>query len=524
VRKWNGRKDPFLYTLRAELWAAGGPIDEVTTRFGCREFSIDKDKGFFLNGASYPLRGVSRHQDYQGVGNAITREMMQTDMALLKDLGANTVRLAHYQHDQFFYDLCDEVGIVVWAEIPYITEHMQEANENTASQLTELITQNYNHPSIVCWGLSNEITAVGGYREEILENHVKLNELAHRLDATRPTVTANVFMLEVDSPILEVPDILSYNLYFGWYVGNVEGNDEWFADFRKKNPGTVIGLSEYGADANPQYQTANPERSDYTEQYQAVYHEHMLKLFDENPYIWATHVWNMFDFGADGRNEGGKHGQNQKGLITFDRQIKKDAYFAYKAHWSKEPFVHVCGRRYVDRAEEITCVKVYSNQRQVSLFCDGQLVGEKEGQYVFSFDVPIQGQHTIEAKCGACSDTITIKHVKQENPTYKYVGTNLQNWFEEGELQFPEGYYSIKDKMGDIKSCPEGAALVKQLMDAITAKRGDVAQGIKMNDMMIKMMDAMTLESALRQGGDAVAPQVVLQMNQALNQIAKTKA
>ena len=239
------------------------------------------------------------------------------------------------------------------------------------------------------WGLSNEITAASAVNEDLLENHRLLNELAHKLDPTRKTTMANVFMLETTSPILEIPDVNSYNLYFGWYLGELEQNDEFFDKYHADYPDRCIGFSEYGADANPQYQSSHPEKGDYTESYQCVYHEHIAKMIAERPWLWATHVWNMFDFAADGRDEGGKHGENQKGLVTFDRKLKKDPFYLYKAYWSKEPFVHLCGSRYVDRAEDVTEIKVYSNLPEVSLYKDGQLVETKQGDKVFTFQLPI---------------------------------------------------------------------------------------------------------------------------------------
>ena len=342
--------------------------------------------GFLLNGEPYPLRGVSRHQDWEGVGNAITTDMMQTDLALIQEIGATTVRLAHYQHDQHFYDLCDAAGIVVWAEIPQITEFLPDGTANATSQLTELIVQNRHHASIVCWGLSNEITVTGN-PPAVLEAHRELNALAHRLDPTRPTAMAHLFLLETDHPLVTVPDVLSYNLYFGWYVGDVADNDTWLDDFRAQHPGVAIGLSEYGADANYQVQTGAPVRGDYSEQFQARYHEHMIEMINARPWLWATHVWNLADFAADGRDEGGVPGRNQKGLVNFDRTVKKDAFYAYKAAWSAEPFVHIAGRRYVDRPEETTEVTVYSNQPEVSLWVDGNLVGTQDR----ATGVPLRG-------------------------------------------------------------------------------------------------------------------------------------
>ena len=410
VHLWDGLRDPYLYTASASLESG----DEVSTRFGCRKFHIDPQKGFFLNGHSYPLRGVSRHQDFKGVGNALTMEHHKKDMEIILELGATTLRLAHYQHAQEFYDLCDECGLILWAEIPYITMHMKNARANTLTQMEELVVQNYNHPSIITWGLSNEITAASAVNEDLLENHTQLNDLCHKLDPTRPTTMANVFMLETDSPILEIPDINSYNLYFGWYLGELEQTDDFFDEYHEKYPDRVIGFSEYGADANPQYQSAAPEKGDYTESYQALYHEHMLQMIEARPYLWATHVWNLFDFAADGRDEGGKHGENQKGLVTMDRKLKKDAFYLYKAAWNQtDTFVHLCGRRYADRVEETTEIKVYSNQPEVTLFVDGTAFATVSGKTIFKFQVPITGTHTITAKADSCEDSITIRRVAE---------------------------------------------------------------------------------------------------------------
>lgn len=301
----------------------------------------------------------------------------------------------------------------------------------------------------------------------------------------------------------------------------MEGNDEWFADFRTKNPDKIIGLSEYGADANPQFQSEHPERSDYTESYQTVYHEHLLNFFAKSPYLWATHVWNMFDFAADGRDEGGKHGVNQKGLVTFDRKTKKDAYFAYKAHWSKEAFVHLCGSRFIERVDDVTNVKVYSNLDSVELYCDGTFVGCQEGSHVFQFQVPISGEHFIEAKSGGCIDSMRIKKISTPNPSYTLTGGTVVNWFDKDDITALDGYFSIKDSLLDIKKCPEGAALVEVVKEKAKSKRGDVAKDVQIPVAMQRMMDAMPLEKLLQQAGDAVSSAEFLALNQELNKIPK---
>ena len=519
VHLWDGVDDPYLYHAKAEL--SSGDVTETT--FGCRSFYTDPEKGFVLNGRVYPLRGVSRHQDRTGAGNAMSYEKHKEDMEIIKEIGANTIRLAHYQHAQEFYDLCDEYGMVVWAEIPYITMHMPNGRANTLSQMEELVVQNYNHPSIVCWGLSNEITAATPVDEDLLENHRLLNDLCHKLDKTRFTTMANVFMQETDSPLLEIPDVNSYNLYFGWYLGELEQNDEFFDEYHAKYPDRCIGFSEYGADANPQYQSTNPTHGDYSETYQTVYHEHMLKMIEERPYLWATHVWNMFDFAADGRDEGGKHGVNQKGLVTMDRKLKKDAFYLYKAYWNKEDaFVHICGSRYVDRKEDTTEVKVYSNQTTVSLYVDGTLLETQDGSRIFRFAVPMTGEHEIVAKAGAEEDSIHIRKVEEANPDY-VMGEikDVINWFDD-EPYKPE-CYSIKDKMSEIQASPKAGAILAELMAQAPGaeSRGDVAESVKDNPNLVRMMGRMTLESMLGHMKDSITEEQVKGLNRMLQQIKK---
>ena len=518
VHLWNGLNDPFLYTAQAVLPENG---DNVSVAFGCRTFSFSAENGFSLNGQPYPLCGAARHQDRQGVGNAINKAMQYEDMELLLEMGANTVRLAHYQHDQYFYDLCDEKGMIVWAEIPYITEHMPEANANSRSQLTELVVQNYHHPSIVCWGLSNEITATGGVSKDLYENHLYLNQLCKNLDKTRPTTMSHVFMLEQGDDLVTLPDIRSFNLYYGWYVGEPEDNDEWFDSFHKSYPNTVIGLSEYGADGNPEYQSEVPKKGDWTEGYQSIYHEHMLKMWSERPYIWAMHVWNMFDFGADGRDEGGKPGQNQKGLVTFDRKTKKDAFYIYKAYLSKEPFLHICGRRYVDRNEDTTEIKVYSNLSEITLYVDDTIFETKKGNKVFKFIIPITGHHSIVARGKSLEDQIEINRTDVPNTKYFKDGMSPVNWFDKDKITVKEGYFSIFDTMTEIKACDEALAVLSPIQQKAKESYGDVAKNIKMPESITRMMDQMTAEAMLKQLGKLVTPDIIVEVNNALNKIEK---
>ena len=427
---WNGVKDPYLYSCKARLVVNGTVEDETTTRFGVRSFKVDPKKGFFLNGKSYPLHGVSRHQDRKGLGNAITREMHDEDMALIKEIGANTIRLAHYQHDQYFYDLCDEVGMVVWAEIPYISEHMPNGRENTISQMKELIIQNYNHPCIVCWGISNEITISTKDKKDMLDNHRQLNDLCHEMDKTRLTTLACYAMCGPFNRSAHITDMVSWNLYLGWYVPGFILNDLWMGFFHLCFPNRPFGYSEYGAEGMPNLHSTHPHRGDHTEEYQAKYHEYMLRCFKRHPWMWATHVWNMFDFAADARDQGGEPGMNHKGLVTFDRKTKKDSFYLYKAWWSDEAFVHICSKRFVERTGSTATVKVYSNQSTVALYVNGNKVGEQTGEHVFTFKVPLNGELHIQAVAGDRTDESVIRHVDTPNPEYKLHKTKSKsaNW------------------------------------------------------------------------------------------------
>lgn len=530
VHLWNGKKDPYLYTAKAELVSGEETIDCITTRFGCRFFEIDPEKGFILNGESYPLHGVSRHQDRWGFGNALLPEHHKEDIDFILDLGATTIRLAHYQHDQYFYDLCDENGLVIWAEIPYISTHMPTGRENTISQMKELVIQNYNHPSIVVWGLSNEITMNGDSDEDLRENHNILNDMVHEMDKTRLTTIAVVSMCDIHDPYIQIPDVVSYNHYFGWYGGDVSMNGPWFDNFHKEFPNIPVGVSEYGCEAL-NWHTSDPKQGDYTEEYQAYYHEELIKQLFTRPYIWATHVWNMYDFGADARNEGGENGQNHKGLMTFDRKYKKDAFYAYKAWLSDDPFVHICGKRYVDRVEDTTKVTVYSNQPEVELFVNGKSLGkQKSEEHFFYFQVPNEGESILEAVAGACQDESKIRKVAEPNQDYvlKEKGAIL-NWF---DITAPEGYFSLNDKMGDIIACEEGNALIGGLLKQMMSGTGDGAgMQFEMSDGMMQMMGGFTILRMINMltmmtdmknmEKPTVTKEMLLDLNAQLNQIKK---
>ena len=527
---WHGRKDPYLYTCTAELMENGKVLDNISARFGCRSFQVDPQRGFLLNGEEYPLRGVSRHQDRWEIGNALLPQHHEEDMDLICEMGATTIRLAHYQHDQYFYDLCDERGMVVWAEIPYISAHMPGGRENTVQQMTELIIQNYNHPSIVVWGLSNEITMKGAEDPDLLENHEILNDLCHELDFTRLTTMACVSMCPMDSKIVQLPDTVSYNHYFGWYGGDTSMNGPWFDKFHEKYPRIPIGCSEYGCEGL-NWHTSDPQQGDYTEEYQAYYHEELIKQLFTRKYLWATHVWNMFDFGCDARNEGGENGQNHKGLVTIDRKYKKDAFYAYKAWLSEEPFVHICGKRYVDRVEDTTKVTVYSNQPSVELFANGVSLGVQEAEdHFFYFNVPNAGETALLAVAGECRDESRIRKADTFNEAYRLREKNaVLNWF---DITEPEGYLSLNSKFGDIMATLQGKLLLmgmlKDLSSQMSSGSGKGGFSIDLSSLggMMDMLSSFTmlrLTGMLGTVNIKFTKEQLLDMNAKLNKIKAPK-
>ena len=529
---WHGVEDPYLYSVQAILQENGKQCDIVSARFGCRSFDFDPQRGFILNGREYPLRGVSRHQDYPVIGNALEYEHHKQDMELIREMGANTVRLAHYQHNQDVYNLCDEMGLILWAEIPYISAHMPKGMDNTMTQMTELIVQNYNHPSIVCWGLSNEITIAGTADKTLLANHKMLNDLCHKLDPTRKTTLAAFTACPMKEEVIHVPDIVSYNHYFGWYGGTVDMYGSWFDNFHKKYPKLPIGLSEYGCEAL-NWHTSNPMQGDYTEEYQAYYHEEMIKTIAQRPYLWATHVWNMFDFAADARAEGGKNGMNHKGLVTFDRQYKKDAFYAYKAWLSKEPVLHICGKRYVNRNEDVTKVTVYSNQSEVELFANGISLGKQtKGEYpFFYFAVPNVGETVLKAVAGTLTDESRI--VKVDEPDLSYIlqeEGEVLNWF---EITAPEGYCSLNDTLEDVLKTFRGKLFVLGLLIRIFGKKSgkkddeqkQEGHSFSFNKSMLDLAKGFTVKRILSMmgmmGKEVPSREEMLAINAKLNKVRK---
>lgn len=532
-RLWNGTIDPYMYTaVVTVIGKDGAKADEVEVPFGIRTFSVDFEKGFVLNGEFYHLHGVSRHQDRENMGWAISEKEHKEDMEIIKEVGANTIRLAHYQHAQYFYDLCDEAGMILWAEIPFISAMTKgrDAHENCRSQMIELVKQNYNHPSICFWGISNEI-GIGGENEELLENLKDLNKLVKELDNTRMTTMAQVSFTDMESEHNQITDVVSYNHYFGWYGGEISENGEWFDEFHKLYPNRPLGVSEYGAEGILKYHTETPEVKDYTEEYHGYYHEKMLEIFAERPYLWSTHVWNMFDFGSAIRDEGGVKGRNNKGLVTFDRKTKKDAFYVYKAYWTTEPMVHLCGRRFVDRPTDTTNIKVYSNAKEISLKVNGEVVKTLAGDKVFLFEkVGLNmGENIITAisDCGI-EDTIVIQRVTEANPEYTFVDEDdddsrdgAANWFDDSAarpkpLEFPEGRLSVKDKMGEIFAHPEAGPIMMEMMSA-----GISGDNVQPNKGMMKMLANMSFEQIVKMAGKKMPKGTLEKVNEALIQYEK---
>ena len=534
---WNGVADPYLYNAVAELIVDGKVVDRVESRFGIRSFKVDPQKGFILNGKPYPLRGVSRHQDRPGIGNALLPEHHREDIELICEMGANTIRLAHYQHAQYFYDLCDEKGLVVWAEIPYISSHLEKGVENTKTQMTELIAQNYNHPCIVTWGLSNEIT-MSGASPAVVENHKMLNDLVHSMDKTRPTTEAVVTMCSMDNEYVHISDIVSYNHYFGWYGGNVDMYGPWFDKFHEKYPNKAIGISEYGCEALNWHAT-DIVQGDYTEEYQAYYHEELIKQIAIRPYLWATHVWNMFDFAADARAEGGENGMNHKGLVTFDRKYKKDSFYAYQAWLSDKPMLHICSKRYIDRVEDKVKIKVYSNQDEVELFANGESVGvQKKGEFpFFTFEVKNEGETVLTAKAGDLTDESKIRKVDSFNEDYRMKEEGaVINWF---EINTPVSYYSVNDTIGDIMGSFRGKlAMLKIGAMLLKALKGDSqpsdepkkkkskgasVMGFKPSKEMLQLGYGFTVKRVISMLGGKFTKEQILKINAILNKVKKPK-
>ncbi|NMH87642.1 glycoside hydrolase family 2 protein [Flavivirga algicola] len=372
---WNGRKNPHLYTVEAEL-VNGDFVDKVVQTFGIRTYSVDANKGFILNNEPYRLYGVCKHQEWKQFGPAVSDENLIKDMELIDEIGATALRLSHYQHSNTTYDLSDKKGILTWAEIPFVHDYSGREGKNAKQQLTELITQNYNHPSIFVWGLWNEVRAYNSPDEPCVILTKELNALAHELDKTRITTSASD--RGMTSNMGNISDLQAWNKYFGWYYGKYEDMATWLDKFHTKYPDRKIGISEYGIGGNIYHQDRSklekPNGNFFPEQEQSYYHELTWKILKDRPYVWGSFIWNMFDFSVAGWNRGGISSLNHKGLVTFDRETKKDAFYFYKANWSEEPVLYIAERRNANRKLQTT-IKVYTNLNEaIELHVNGKQV------------------------------------------------------------------------------------------------------------------------------------------------------
>lgn len=381
---WNGRQDPFLYQAEVTLFRNGQMVDRVTQPLGLRFYRIDPDKGFFLNGKHLPLQGVCRHQDRSEVGNALRPQHHEEDVALMLEMGVNAVRLAHYPQATYFYDLMDKNGIIVWAEIPFVGPggyndkgfvDLPAFRANGKEQLKELIRQHYNHPSICVWGLFNELTELGDNPVEYIK---ELNVLAHQEDTTRPTTSASNQMGDLNF----ITDAIAWNRYDGWYGGTPADLGKWLDRMHKDHPEICIAISEYGAGASIYHQQDSlvktvPTSWWHPENWQTYYHIENWKTISSRPYVWGSFVWNMFDFGAAHRTEGDRPGINDKGLVTFDRKVRKDAFYFYKANWNREePMLYLTGKRNIVRTQRLQTIIAFTNQAGAELFVNGKSYGK----------------------------------------------------------------------------------------------------------------------------------------------------
>lgn len=515
---WQGKAAPALYTCTAQLVDETGVLDEVSLPFGLRTARVDPETGFYLNGESLPLRGVARHQDRCGCGNAVTPAQMEQDMDILREIGANAVRLSHYQHAQHFYDLCDREGLVVWAEIPMLAmEENPGLLDNACQQLTELILQNRHHPSICFWGLQNEI-AIAGETLAMYRGVEQLQQLARQLDPTRMTTSANLYCVKNNSPLNRITDVVAYNIYYGWYYGAIPEYADFLDRFHAENPDVCLGISEYGVDCNLNYHSDTPKVKDYSEEFQSLFHETVYPILNSRPFVWGTFVWNLFDFGSAMRNEGGTKGRNCKGLVAYDHATRKDAFYFYKANWSAEPFVHITSRRFRRRASETITVKVYSNQPSVELEVNGRPFAARSDSTVFVFEnVPLQpGENTVTARADAQSDTVVWERVDQPEQSYIYVdpnpGYNVKNWFTLGQTEedlFPADRYSLMDTMTDLTAEPRCVELIQEYLPAVAANE------------RFKKAGSFTLFKIVNRMSGSFDEDTVQQLNRRLNEIPK---
>ena len=511
---WNGKKAPKLYTLRALLQIDGATADETEIRLGFRTVSMSPDDGLRLNGQPMKLCGVAKHQDRAGVFSAVSRAQIDEDFDIIREIGANAVRLSHYQHPQHTYDRCDEDGLLCWAEIPMLKMTENGAlYANAEQQLIELILQNIHHPSIFCWGIQNEI---GMFRDApfMHEECRVLTALAKRLDPNRLVTAANLYNVKPTSQLNAVTDMVGYNLYFGWYYGEMPDYSKYLDNFHTLRPEMPLGISEYGVDCSIKLHSETPKVKDYSEEYQALWHETVYPILQSKDYLWGSFIWNMFDFSSDRRNEGGVKYINGKGLVSHDRTLRKDAFYYYKAKWSAEPFLHLCARRFVKRCREKVDVKVYTNLPAVTLFVNGKELGTEanNGNGTVQFrDVALEpGENRLKAVSGELADSLIFERVETEEESYRLpeeTGGPVRNWFLSDDETVREGYLSIMDTAEDVL---DGArsVLARFVPKLLAVLESDVIPlGLQMESILERECQD--------------EPDTILQINKELNQIKK---
>ena len=511
---WNGKNDVHFYYLYSYLMADGSEKDLVKTRLGFKKVVMDPEKGLFLNGKRVKICGVAKHQDRAGVFNAVTDEMLDEDFDIIKEVGANGVRLSHYQHPEKAYDRCDEDGLLTWAEIPMLkmTEN-PELFANTEEQLKELIYQNIHHPSIFCWGIQNEI---GMFKDAAYmhEECKKLANIAKSLDNPRLVTAANLLNVKPESGLNGVTDMVGYNLYFGWYYGKMQDYSGFLDDLHAKRKELPVGISEYGVDANIRLHSKEPHVRDYSEEYQALFHETVYPIFLSKDYLWGSYIWNMFDFSSDRRDEGGVKYLNGKGLVTHDRKIRKDAFYYYKAMWSDEPFVHICSKRFANRTDSTIDIKVYTNLKDVTLFVNDKNIAEitkiENGTALFKNVNLKEGKNLVKAISGKCCDEAVFVLCDTEDESYVLPDGGegvVRNWFIKDEEMVKEGYLSILENIQEVLENARGV-LEKYIPDMIPLFDNDVIpQGLALKSVLEKRFADM--------------PDTMLDINKELNEIKK---
>lgn len=466
---WDGKDKAAIYSLKAQLQIDSKVYDETTIKTGFKTVKIDSEEGLFLNGRHYRLRGVAKHQDFGDSYNAVSTQQIDRDFELIEEIGANSVRLSHYQHPQYTYDICDKKGLLVWAEVPMLKlTRNEKLFESTCDQLRELILQNIHHPSIYCWGIQNEIAM---FRDDSFMHELchKFSDLVHELDPNRYSAGANLFSVKAKSEMNEVSDIVGYNLYFGWYYGKMPDYIDYLDNLHNTKPYVPYGISEYGVDTNIALHSEEPAVKDYSEEYQSLFHETVYRIFEDKKYLWGSYVWNMFDFSSGIRNEGGIKARNLKGLVTVDRQTRKDAFYYYKSKWSDAKTLHICSKRFEKRDRDVINIKVYTTENEATLYVNDQEVSKElnNGNATILFEnVKLSnGVNNIRVTSGSLEDTCTFEKVNEAVESYKLpeqAGGPVKNWFLADDDLVKEGFLSVKNRADEILGEPEAAKVLKE--------------------------------------------------------------